>query len=119
MKIRNGFVSNSSSSSFLIYGVEVEDVNKLIEGLNLTDKEKESLEEEGDWHLSEILEDKNLKGLEYMNAYDGECHYLGRSWDSVGDNETGLEFKNTIQKKISKLLGEDTECGTISESWYG
>ena len=116
MKIRNGFVSNSSSSSFLIYGVNVEDTEKLIENLGLTDEEKESLEGEGDWYLSEILYEKDLGGVDYFAAY-GEYIYLGCSWDSVGDNETGLEFKEKVQKKISELLGEDSKCSTHSEAW--
>jgi hypothetical protein len=121
MKIRQGFVSNSSSSSFLIYGVSVEDNDKLVEALKLTDEEKEGWEDEGNWFLTELFDDKDDSNLELQTAYDGEYLYLGRSWSSVGDNETGLEFKNSIQKDINKLLGEndDSKCSTISEAWMG
>jgi len=85
----------------------------------LTDEEKESLEDEGDWYLREILYDKDMGGLEFQTAYDGDYMYLGRSWDSVGDDETGLQFKESVQKKITELLGEDAKCETISEAWYG
>jgi len=118
MKIRNGFVSNSSSSSFLIYGVHLDDIETLISNLELTDDEKNSLEAEGDWYLSEILDGKDLDGLNYYSAYDGESKYLGRSWSCVGDDETGFEFKNSIQKKIDSLLCKGIECSTISEAWH-
>jgi hypothetical protein len=43
--------------------------------------------------------------------------YLGLSWDSVGDNETGAEFKARVEQEIGRLFGSQ-ECTTHSESWY-
>ena len=41
MKIRNGFVSNSSSSSFCIYGMNICDGRDEVEALLVTLKSKE------------------------------------------------------------------------------
>lgn len=80
MKIRNGFVSNSSSSSFLIYGAHLEGVDE------------ESLPQD-------------LLGLESFYGGDySDGVYLGKSWDSIGDEETGKEFKDGIEKSLTKIL---------------
>ena len=110
MKIRSGFVSNSSSSSFLIYGKEI-DISELAKKVGLT--------EENYYELFEMLDDK--KYLDKINLISGcgsEYFYLGRSWDSIDDNETGREFKKSIKDEISKLLGEDIECDTIKGAWF-
>jgi len=93
MKIRNGFVSNSSSSSFCIYGIKIKG------------REKEGRAEE--IGLEAHYGDSNL-GDNYL--------YIGRSWCNIGDNETGAQFKKDIEKKIKDAFGID-KCSTIEEAW--
>lgn len=110
MKLRNGFVSNSSSSSFLIYGVEVDDIQELYE------KEKGKGKEcEDSWEFCEELAGKYK--LEYECGCDGDYHYFGRSWDSIKDNETGKAFKKDVEKKIKNLTNK--KPSTIKEAWMG
>ena len=90
MKIRNGFVSNSSSSSFCIYGTSVD-----IDG-----------------NIEEMIENT---GLEIHNYYD--TIYVGRSWSSIKDDETGAQFKESVNKAL-KNLGIDAKCGTCEEAWF-
>lgn len=137
MKFRQGFVSNSSSSSFCIYGVFI-DEQKFIEALiekgfatkeeipegNLYDyadnwsynnkkRNGELTEEEKITHEKIFFKD----GFEYHCPYDfGDC-YIGISWNEIGDDETGSQFKAKIEEKIKNLLGEDIECGTQAEAW--
>ncbi len=95
MKIRQGFVSNSSSTSFCIYGAYVEDesdfvaIRQTVEGL----------------------------GLYYHHGqFDGV--YIGREWSSIGDDETGRQFKESVQELINDLPIEDKECSTHEDGWY-
>lgn len=97
MKIRNGFVSNSSSSSFLIYGVRDEAIYNKVENGEITFK------------------DKRIRTHCYS---DGCAYYVGVSWDEIMDDETGKQFKETIKKEISDAWGHEVKCGTFSESWY-
>jgi len=90
MKIRMGFVSNSSSCSFLIYGAMIEEC---------TD-EMETWCYDNDYTCS--------------SPYDDEC-YVGKSWDSIGDDETGKQFKEKVEVALRKLGLDD--FGTHEEAW--
>lgn len=138
MKIRNGFVSNSSSSSFCIYGICTEE-----------DKIKEALiskgfatEEELDDGISEYLEiwgyeSRKQKGTltpediqnnerkffkaeeNFVGRSPGESDYvyLGVPWHLIRDDETGKQFKERIENKLKQLF-ENVKCSTHSEAWY-
>jgi hypothetical protein len=111
VKIRTGFVSNSSSSSFCIYGNcnESGDLKELSKNIMNKEPDKEDLEDDLGCLWDEIA---GKLGLEYYSDCYNENFYLGKSWYNIGDNETGKEFKD----KIKKILGD--ECGTYEEAWY-
>lgn len=87
MKIRQGFVSNSSTTSFCIYGA------------GISHEQEEDAEE-----LGLIVERDEYGDL-----------YAGLYWFNIGDDETGGEFKIKIREKISKLT--DKKCRTIEEAY--
>ena len=113
MKTRNGFVSNSSSTSFCIYGINI-DLAGMIEKIKATnlfsEDEIEEMEEENDfWKIEEKI------NMEFYQDYDNEDFYIGRSWSSIGDDQTGREFKEETETKLKEIFGEDIECYTIEE----
>jgi len=81
-------VSNSSSTSFCIYGVKIDG--------NLGYEEEQ------------VLQNK-FAGTD-MEIIQGECdsYYIGRSWSNIEDNETGKQFKDFV-KRILKKAGISTE----------
>ena len=112
MKLRKGFVSNSSSSSFLIYGAWI-DNDEAREKL-LSDEEKKELaeiEETEPYELGEFLYDKEMCVHTEME-YD-ERSAFGKSWAKIGDDETGREFKASVEKRLKEMFGRDIECHTI------
>jgi len=109
MKIRNGFVSNSSSSSFCIFGAYLEG-DRAKEVDNRIDNDNKFCKQLKDF------------GFEYFygdpNNYDTVI-YIGKSWDSIGDEETGNQFKNSILENLKVLLSDESvECGTHEAAWY-
>jgi hypothetical protein len=102
VKIRLGFVSNSSSCSFCIYGKYFDDL-EIEEIYNFNRK-----------HNVELFADNPT---DYMNG----C-YVGLEFTSIKDDETGREFKQRAQNLINDMcdkleLGR-VDCEVCERGWY-
>lgn len=123
MKIRTGFVSNSSSSSFCIYGIyispkdileskieELYEKNKDESWCNSIEDIKRSLENElGEW--TEQYGPPN----EWENSEP-----LGSSPGSMPDNMLVGDWKKKVKEEIATWVGEKLAEGAdwIVEGWY-
>lgn len=102
MKIRAGFVSNSSSSSFCIFGTEV-DIDAIAEANGISDYDFEKKIEEA--------------GLSIHYYYD--TRYIGREFSTIKDDETGAQFKQSVRDALAAFKGfENAELAAHEESYY-
>jgi hypothetical protein len=97
MKIRRGFVSNSSTTSFCIYGAEV-DIPEHID----------------DYDFECAVEEDDL--VMYRPDYSGP--YLGMEPWSMGEHETRSQFENRVKELIFKHTGQTPDCDWIEEAYY-
>lgn len=94
MKIRLGFVANSSSSSFCLFGAVMD-------------------KRDG---IGKIA---GAHGLECRKMPDDDDHYIGLEWCDVRDDETGAQFKARVKAALEAAFpGETFVLGTHSEAWY-
>lgn len=159
MKQRQSFVSNSSTTSFCIYGTRIENFDsekcidsfKYMKANHLDEFKKRILNIRKQWEEKEykkkhlpildlILriddinsdEESDIKTLlEYDTAdifcqimqlgywpdYDGDNCYFGQSWPSIGDDETGGQFKKYIKEELMMIFGDNIQCSTHEEAW--
>ena len=135
MKTRNGFVSNSSTSSFCIFGVSMGDdeFRKFVDRnmqliLAHTAKSKWMKEVKTEEDLKQWQEEKGYYGdllhtlaegvgLEAYYPPDWEMVFIGASWPSILDDETGAQFKERVAAMVAQLF-PDAVCGTHQEGYY-
>ena len=122
MKCKLDFVTNSSSVSVVMWGVQI-DSGEMEKNEQLMKIIKEFAKENG--MTDEYLEDDMLDVLyrvaekEHLSVHhdcDGSSLFIGGSPFDIGDNETGKEYKEKIQEKL-KSIGITGKIGMIEESW--
>lgn len=116
MKIRQGFVSNSSSTSFCIYGTYVDEDESV--GYADKKKKKSKTDEDDDWDddypTFEKFQKKAAKiGLEFYHSCEGGGLWVGSAPDNIKDDETGKQFKDSVEEKLKTLFKLPMDC-----SWY-
>jgi hypothetical protein len=113
MKVRNGFVSNSSSSSFCLYGtsLETDELKQAYANVFGKSENDEDDEDEYDSLYEMCAELADKVGLSY--EVDGECgyYYFGQYYNSAPDDKTFGQFRNEIKEIIKTNFGENcTVC---------
>jgi hypothetical protein len=115
MKIRNGFVSNSSSSSFCLYGACIDSLAESIRELKGEDVEIPGWDEDGYIDSADFEEET---GIEVWLSESGPCEYVGVSYLSMEPDETRKQFEERADKMVREWLGPDIELGPLCQSVY-
>lgn len=106
MKIRQGFVSNSSTTSFCIYGTRMSAPY---------DEQREDEFYDAD---DELCEKCDKLGL-YCNSspWDSE-HWVGLEFTDMHDDETRKQFEARVEHMLFTHFGiKPKECGVYKEAW--
>lgn len=114
MKVRNGFVSNSSTTSFCIYGthIDLNDVRKFLRKNDLfTEINPDEIED--DYDLIDKVTNSS-KYLVHITDNDGGV-FIGRDYWSLKDDETGGQFKKTTKEEFNRLFEKEFHLQMIND----
>ena len=109
MKIRTGFVSNSSSSSFCLMGINIDDREILNKYLETPLKEKTNTKREDyyDFHEEVVEYVQNIcekNNLVFAYTYDCEDVTIGINIHDMGKDETRQQLHDRAVEALKKVF---------------
>lgn len=109
MKIRTGFVSNSSSSSFCILGVTSSEIENQIDVEKLFNPNNEESWDDDWYELSDKFGFDSYYGFD--NYYEEHC--IGLSVSKLDENIPIIEQKKVLAEKLNEKFGTKFEANDI------
>ena len=120
MKHKLDFVTNSSSTSVVMWGVyldesEIRDNETLMAKLKELAEKKEMVEDLEKGSLGYMVMEL-LEGFDTHTDYEGDGVYIGKSPFSMEEDETPRAFKEKLEAQL-KEVGINSKVRQIIESW--
>ena len=127
-KIRSGFVSNSSSSSFIIAGIKVDDrdliLNMIKEKYPVYSDYKYADEDYDNWDdyaedisFSELAEILDSEDLDVQSDYENDVAYIGKNILSFGyEAQCSLDSIRKSLNEAEALFGKDVKIYAATTS---
>ena len=110
MKDRKSWVSNSSSTSFCVYGICIDEAEfmEVVKNKYPNCKIGETNDEGDEWNYWDWIESEDLdtKGLTFEHCGEAETHWIGLSATEIEDEETGKQFKERAEKALNEFFGD-------------
>lgn len=126
MKLRQGFVSNSSSCSFTIYGVCFDwDYKEIYDALQddvkarcFIEQENSTISEDTDLDILEKVLGEEFKHLTIQHGQECYSFYVGYTLNDMGDDETKNQFYSRVKTSLQKVFKDVSSISWYEESWF-
>jgi len=114
MKVRNGFVSNSSSSSFMIFGhmITDEEAKQLEANYSIDEDDEDDYFSLFDC-MDKMLQESNIIYEQGLENYGDSTVFIGIDPDKLQEDKTLKQSKKELAIELKKVTGLDIKAEEI------